>query len=235
MGIAVVTGASKGIGLEIAKRLVGAGYKTYGLARYTDDFEFDSDLFHTIKCDITDLQALCVAASQIVRLEKCIDVLVNNAGIGVFGPLDTLAVSDIDRMIKTNVTAPFVLTSQLLFWLRKSSGSIINISSTAAQKKQAQGAVYSATKAALLHFGECVFEEARKQGVRVTTICPDITFGTDFYRNNFFSPSENEDTFILPECVADAVMFALNQRPGTVMSKLVIQPQRFQINRKSQS
>ena len=231
MEIAVVTGASKGIGLEISKRLVAAGFRTYGLARNFDNCDLDTTLFRPVICDLTDLGDLTVAASQIVREEKRVDVLVNNAGIGIFGPLDTLQVSDIDQMIRTNVTAPFVLTSELLFWIRKSSGYIINIASTAAFKTQAQGTVYSATKAALLHFGDCLFEEARKQGVRVTTICPDITDATGFYEGNFFSPTENEDTFILPGCVADAVMSVLNQRPGTVVSKVVVQPQRFQITK----
>lgn len=235
MGIAIVTGASRGIGLEIAGRLVDAGYRTYGFARQFPSETLDSSLFLPVICDITDLGALCVAANQIIREEKRVDILVNNAGVGIFGPLDTLEVADIDEMVRTNVTAPFVLTSQLLFWLRKSSGTIINIASTAALKAHSQGAVYSATKAALTHFGDCLFEEARKQGVRVTTICPDITSDTSFYRDNYFTPSENEDTFILPGCIADAVMYALNQRPGTVVSKMVVQPQRFQITKRPTS
>ena len=232
MEVAIVTGASKGIGLEISRRLVAAGYDTYGMARQFDTCDISSDLFHRVECDITNLGELTVAANRIVREKKRVDILVNNAGVGIFGPLDSLQVSDIEQMVQTNVTAPFVLTSELLFWLRKSSGYIINISSTAARKTQAQGAVYSATKAALLHFGECLFEEARKQGVRVTTICPDITDDTHFYRNNFFTPTENEDTFILPGCVADAVMHVLKQRPGTVVSQIVVQPQRFQITKR---
>lgn len=235
MAIAIVTGASKGIGLEIAKRLVAEGYTTYGFARQFKSCDIDSELFHPVICDMTDIGRLCVAANQIIRAEKRVDILVNNAGIGIFGPHDSLDVSQIDQMVRTNVTAPFVLTSQLLFWLRKSSGYIINISSTAAFKVKPHGAVYSATKAALLHFGECLFEEARKQGVRVTTVCPDITQETGFYSNESFGPTENEDTFILPGCVADAVMNAINQRSGTVISQIVVQPQRFQITKRPHS
>ncbi|MBN2714764.1 MAG: SDR family oxidoreductase [Deltaproteobacteria bacterium] len=235
MEVAIITGASRGIGLEIAKRLVSAGYETFGLARQFDTCDLTSELFHPIVCDITNLSELTVAASQIVREKKRVDVLVNNAGVGIFGPLDSLKISDIDIMVRTNVTAPFVLTSELLFWLRKSSGYVINIASTAALKTQAQGAIYSATKSALLHFGDCLFEETRKQGVRVTTICPDITGETDFYQHNYFAPSENEDTFILPGCVADAVINVLNQRPGTVVSQIVVQAQRFQITKRPPS
>ncbi|MBN2340043.1 MAG: SDR family oxidoreductase [Deltaproteobacteria bacterium] len=235
MAIAIVTGASRGIGLAIVKRLTAVGITTYGFARQFDTCDLESDLFHKVICDVTDIGELCVAANQIIRKEKRIDLLVNNAGIGVFGPHDTLEVSQIDKMVRTNVTAPFILSSQLLFWLRKSSGTIVNIASTSGFKVQPQGAAYSATKAALLHFGECLFEEARKQGVRVTTICPDITADTGFYEQASFEPTENEDTYILPGCVADAVMNVLHQRPGTVISQIVVQPQRFQITKRQPS
>lgn len=232
MAVAIVTGASRGIGLEISKRLVARGYTTFGLARNFEICSFQNKQFHPTVCDITDVSQLCVVTNQIIREQKRIDVLVNNAGIGIFGPLDTLDAAQIEQMVKTNLTAPLILTSQLLFWLRKSSGYIINISSIAGIKIKPHGAVYSATKAALNHFGDCLFEEARKQGVRVTTICPDITQNTGFYNTESFEPTENEDTYILPSCVADAVEQILNQRPGTVITSLVVQPQRFQITKR---
>ena len=232
METALVTGSSSGIGLEIAKRLTDLNYRVFGLARNFNSCTFKHTRFEPVICDITDTSALIPAVKKILKSEKKLNLLVNNAGIGTFGPVETISPDDITAMVNTNLLAPMILTGQVVNRLRESRGRIINIASTAALKISPNGAVYSATKAGMLHFGDALYEEVRKQGIAVTTICPDITADTGFYQNASFEPHSSTETHILPSCVADAVVNILQQRNGTVISQIVIKPQRFQISKR---
>ena len=82
------------------------------------------------------------------------------------------------------------------------------------------------------HFSEALFEETRKQGVRIITIHPDLT-DTDLYRNADFRPGTAEDTVLSPDEVAEAVIWAVHQRDGLVVRDITLRPQRLQINRDS--
>jgi len=232
MDIAIVTGASKGIGLAISRQLITRNYKIYALARDFTPCSFNHDNFIKKQCDITDTPRLIETIKNIFNEKQSLNLLINNAGIGIFGPLETIEPKDIDKMVRTNLMAPIILTRLVLNRLKESNGRIINISSTAALTAKPMGAVYSATKAGLLNFGESLFEEIRKQGVAITTICPDMTSDTDFYRNSNFKPHKSFDTSIAPSVISDAVINVLNQPAGTVISHITIKPQRFQIEKK---
>lgn len=231
MKIAIVTGASKGIGQHICKTLLKNNYYTYGIARDFSSCDISDDSFKQIQCDITQSTQFVNVLKHIIDNHKQLDVLVNNAGIGFFGPHETLSVTQIEQMVQTNLTAPLIATKQCLFWLRKSQGTVINIASIAAIHAKGHGAAYSASKAGMLHFGNCLFEETRKQGIKVTTICPDLTFDTNFFKNTSFTPANHPEAHLLPTCISDAVDYVLNARPGTVIQQMTIQPQKFQITK----
>ena len=111
------------------------------------------------------------------------------------------------------------------------SGLVIDIASTAALEPGRFGCAYTATKAGLHQFGLSLFDEVRKSGVKVVTIYPDMT-KTPFYDNTHFQPHDDPECYITPECVADAVQQALNQREGTVTTQIVLRPQRIQVDHK---
>lgn len=234
MDVALVTGASSGIGLAIARRLVELDYAVYGYARDHGKAAFRHDRYHPVACDVTDTRALLDSTDALLRAAGGLKILVNNAGVGFFGPHATMAPDRIERMVRTNLVAPMVLTRATLRHLEKSRGFIVNIASTAALNPGPFGAAYGATKAGLHQFGQALFSEVRKSGVRVVTLYPDMT-RTPFYDETDFEPGEARDAHITPECVADAVAQAVDQREGTVITQIVIKPQRTQVVHKRPS
>ena len=124
-----------------------------------------------------------------------------------------------------------ILTQQLLRGLKRQKGTIINISSVTASQANPHGCAYGATKAGISSFTKSLFEEARKYGVRVASICPDMT-KTELYRNADFTVGEEVESYLLPEEVAQAVEFILNQREGLVVTELTLRPQLHRIQKK---
>ena len=124
-----------------------------------------------------------------------------------------------------------ILTCQLLRELKKNRGYVINISSVTAVGSNPHGCAYGATKAGLSGFSRSLFDEARKYGVKVVTISPDMT-RTALYRNADFKESGEEQASLLPEEVARAVEFVLSQRDGLVVSDITLKPQLHRIVRK---
>lgn len=160
-----------------------------------------------------------------------IDVLVNNAGVGYFGPHEELNAKKIKEMTEINLTVPMLLTQLLLRDLKKRKGYIFFISSVTAQKSNTYGCAYGATKAGLTSFAKSLFDEVRKYGVKVTVIHPDMT-KSNFYRNANFMESEQQDAFIEGDEVADALAFLIEQREGLVISDITLNPQKHQIRKK---
>lgn len=231
MKCAIVTGASTGIGLEITKILLKNNYKVYGLARDFSKTDLEHINFIKEACDITKTFLLEEKIKHIRSVEKDIFVLVNNAGIGYYGPHEEINTKKLHLMIATNLEAPIILTHLLLRDLKKNLGYIVNISSVTAKKTSPIGCAYSATKAGLSHFSDSLFEETRKAGVKVVTIHPDMT-KTNFYENANFREGDLPESYITGECVAKAVEMILNQREGTVLTDITIKPQKHMITKK---
>ena len=124
-----------------------------------------------------------------------------------------------------------ILTNRLLRVLKQNHGYIINISSITAKQSSPHGCAYGATKAGLTGFGTSLFDEARKYGVRVTTIHPDMT-DTKLYRDADFSCSQEEGSFLLASEVAETVRYVLSQRDGVVVPDITLRPQLHRIARK---
>lgn len=233
MKTAIVTGASSGIGLEAAKKLVSLNYRVYGLARSFTKTKWRHEYFTDVTCDVTDLKRLKSSVTEILNKEKSFDLLLNNAGVGYFAPHEELRPEHIEQMVKTNLLAPLIITRLVLRELKKSRGYIINISSIAAIKNSVFGCAYAATKAGIRHFGNSLFDEVRKSGVKVVTINPDIV-QTGFYDHLTFKAHEDPESYITAQCVADAVEMILKQREGTILSEITIRPQKHLIEKKTQ-
>lgn len=226
---AIVTGASSGIGLEISKVLCRLGYEVFGIGR-NFDISFEGSNFHQIICDILDTEKLSDTVKKI-SAQNHVTVLVNNAGTAYYGLHEELNAKKIQQMVRTNLEVPMILTCQLLRELKKNKGYVINISSVTANGSNPHGCAYGATKAGLSSFSHSLFDEARKYGVKVVTISPDMT-KTNLYRNANFRESDEDDSYLMPEEVANAVEYILSQREGLVVSDITLKPQLHHIKRK---
>lgn len=227
---AVITGASSGIGLAISKKLEEMGYEVYGIGRdFSGQPVWQENGMHPIVCDLLDTGKLCTCISQI-KAQSQVQVLVNNAGVGYYGLHEELNPGKIQKLVRTNLEVPMILAQQLLRELKKNAGYMINIASVTAYKTNPHGCAYGATKAGLTSFSASLFDEARKYGVKVVSVSPDMT-KTNLYRNAGFREGEEEDSYLLPEEVADAVGFILSQRDGMVITELTLKPQRHRIRK----
>ena len=135
-------------------------------------------------------------------------------------------------MVRTNLEVPMILTSLLLRNLKKNKGYVINISSVTANGTNPHGCAYGATKAGLSSFSHSLFDEARKYGIKVVTISPDMT-KTNLYRNADFKEGDEAESYLLPEEIAKAVEYVLGQREGLVISDITLKPQIHRIKRKN--
>lgn len=245
---AIVTGASSGIGREISRLLCELGYEVYGFGRnFGDDCESwineqkirmqetvecsgKTGIFHKVTGNLLDTRWLCEQVKEISHAST-VEVLVNAAGVGYYGLHEQLSVQQIQALVRTNLEVPLILTNRLLRELKQNRGYIINISSITAKQSSPHGCAYGATKAGLTSFGTSLFDEARKYGVKVTTIHPDMT-DTKLYRDADFTCSEEEGSFLLASEVAHAVCYVLQQREGVVVPDITIRPQLHRIVRK---
>lgn len=228
---AIVTGASSGIGYAISRKLCELGYQVFGFGRNFEKAELEEeDGFHPVVCDVLDTDRLCACVEQIVS-EHQVRVLVNNAGVGYYGLHEELNPQKIKELVRTNLEAPMILTQQLLRHLKKNAGYVINISSVTAVESNPHGCAYGATKAGLASFSHSLFDEARKYGVKVVTIFPDMT-QTNLYRNADFKEGDEIESYLLPKEVAAAVEFVLSQREGMIVSDVTLKPQIRRIKRK---
>jgi short-subunit dehydrogenase len=220
---ALVTGASSGIGKAIAQKLLSLGYQVYGLARDFDKCEIAHPHFIPIMIDLKSTKSY----PDIAELK----ILVHAAGIGHFAPHESLSTQQIEEMITLNLTAPLLLTHHYLRALKKSEGYLFQIHSISGITPAPFGAVYGASKAGLAHFGTSLFKEARKSGLKVINIAPDIT-KTPFFDDLHFCQSDDESTYIEAEDIAQVIEDVLALRQGTVITDITIQPQKFQIKKK---
>ena len=229
MNKAIVTGASSGIGKAICRQLAANGWLVYGIGR---SFNQSDDIagIERIVCDITDTAKLIKTIKEINKNHD-ISLLINNAGVGFYALHEELNPVKISQMVRTNLEAPMIITNLLLRDLKKNKGTIINISSITAEKTNPHGCAYGATKAGLTSFSHSLFDEARKYGVKVVTIAPDMT-KTDLYRNADFREGDEEESYLLPEEVADAVEFIVTRRDGMVVTDIALKPQLHRIKKK---
>ena len=194
-GIALVTGATSGIGRAIACRLLDEAFTVYGIGRDASKAPVHPG-FHFLPADLADTASVVKAVASITGP---VSLLVNAAGVAYYGPHETLSPAQIAEMVAVNVTAPMTLSNLLLRQLKEVQGTVINISSVTAKRgNNTHGCAYGATKAALSSFSESLFEECRKSGLRVITIHPDLT-DTALYRNADFTPDPAPDCMVVTD------------------------------------
>ncbi|MFQ5777963.1 MAG: SDR family oxidoreductase [Terriglobia bacterium] len=225
--LAIVTGASRGIGFAVAVELARRGHRLALLARDPARLEEAVGRLATaapdvraFTCDVQDAAAVQASFRQILAWGERVDVLVNNAGLGVFAPLHKLSAADWDTTLNTNLRGVFycsqAVTRQMIL---QRSGHIINISSLAGKNAFAGGSAYCASKWGLMGLTYCMAEDLRPYGIRVSVVCPG-TVHTEF------SPHTGKDPekMLQPADVARVVGWLLEQGPQSFASEILLRP-----------
>ena len=227
--VALVTGGSRGIGRAIAHRLamLGASVAICGrdqqaLQRVAADLEKlgSRAFFH-----LTDVSKASQVSELVAETEAAlgsISILVNNAGIGLFGPAHEKTEADWDRVVNSNLKSVFLVSRAVVpSMIRCGAGDIINISSLAGRNTFAGGGIYCASKWGLMGLSGCMMEDLREHGIRVSVVCPG-SVATEFSG----SRPKNPGKALSPEDVAHAVEAIVTQRPGSVVSEIQLRPLR---------
>lgn len=168
--VILITGASSGLGETIANHLTDKGYIVYGTSR---KIEQQTKKFRTLNMDVTSVESISNGIQKIVSEQGRIDVLVNNAGLGIASPVETVSLEDVQRVMDTNVIGIIRTTQAVLPTMRQQkNGLIINISSIAAEAGLPYRGVYSASKAAADRITEAMRLELSPFGVQVCSVQP---------------------------------------------------------------
>ncbi len=191
--VALITGASSGIGMETAKLLVTKGYTVYAAARRVERMqELEKAGVHILKMDVTDEASMVDGVNKILAAENRIDVLVNNAGYGSYGALEEVPLSEARYQFEVNIFGLARLTQLVLPKMREQhSGRIINISSIGGKIGEPHGTWYHATKYAVEGLSDSLRMELKQFGIDVVIIEPGAikTEWTDIARNNMLKVS----------------------------------------------
>lgn len=173
--VALVTGASSGIGEATAERLTDAGYRVFGTSRRAN--QADKRRFEMLVLDVTDEESVNAAVSEVIRQAGRIDLLVNNAGFGVApGGAEESSIAQAKSIFDTNFFGVVRMTRAVVPHMRKQgSGRIINIGSVLGFMPMPYGALYSASKHAIEGYSESLDHEFRTLGIRVSVIEPAYT------------------------------------------------------------
>lgn len=225
--VALITGASRGIGLAIAQTLARLGAALGICARDTKQLESAAGQLKATGSKVLAIPADVTRASDIAalveRTEKGlgpIEVLVNNAGIGCFGPIQQASEANWDSVLDTNLKAVFLLTKAVApGMIERRSGHVINIASLAGKNAFAGGAVYCASKWGLLGLTYSAAEDLRAYGIRVAAICPG-TVHTEFGAHE----GKNPEKMLQPGDVAHAVEMLVTQDPQSFISEVLLRP-----------
>lgn len=173
---ALVTGASSGMGKAIAKRLIQDGYQVYVAARSVDKMSDLADLgAQTLRMDVSKDEEIVAGVGTILAQTGGVDVLVNNAGFGLYGPVEEIGIDEARYQFEVNVFGAARLTQLLLPSMRvRRSGHIVNITSMGGKMYSALGAWYHATKHALEGWSDCLRLEVVDFGIKVVIIEPGV-------------------------------------------------------------
>ena len=180
--VVLITGGSRGLGLELARQVCEQGGNVAILARDADELaRARTDLTSrggeavTIQCDLLDAAQIQSAIQQTIDRFGKIDILINNAGTIEIGPFEHMKIEDFDRAMRLHFWAPFILTMQILPHMRSSGGGrIVNISSIGGKVAVPHLASYSASKFALTGFSDAIRAELARENIFVTTVTPGM-------------------------------------------------------------
>ena len=227
--VALVTGGTRGIGRAIARRLaqLGAAVSICGrdksaLSAAAAQLQNSGQPVFSLIADVSRSVDVSSLVDKTQSALGPISILVNNAGIGLFGPAHEKTEADWDRVLDTNLKSVFLVSRAVApSMIQRGTGDIINISSLAGRNAFAGGGIYCASKWGLQGLSGCMAEDLREHGIRVSVICPG-SVATDFSTRG----SKDLSKVLSPEDVAHAVEMIVTQRPQSFLSEIHLRPLR---------
>jgi NAD(P)-dependent dehydrogenase (short-subunit alcohol dehydrogenase family) len=229
--VALVTGGGRGLGEAVCRTLGAAGAAVVAADLRS---ELAEDLAgrlrdagvtcSALRLDVGDENQAAEALDQVVRRHGRLDILVNNAGTDVTLPVEELSFADFDRVLRTNLRGPFVL-SKLAFPVmkRQGRGHIVNLASTAAKRTWANASAYHASKWGLLGLSHALHVEGRKHNIKVTVVVAG-GMRTPFIMDRF--PDTDPGVLQDPKNVAETIRYVLMQPEETVIPEVMVIPMR---------
>ena len=225
--VAYITGGSKGIGYGVAKILLDKGLRVAITSRSLKAAQeaaaaLSNDTSRIFACEsnVSSMASEQKVVQSVIEHFGSLDVLVANAGVGHFAPIETITEADWKDTINTNLTGVFNSVKASIETLRKSKGYIITIASLAGTNFFENGAAYNASKFGLVGFTQAIMLDLRKHGIKVSTIMP----GSVASHFNNHTPNEGDAWKIQPEDIGQLVADLLEMNPRTLPSKIEVRP-----------
>lgn len=224
--IAIVTGASSGLGAALSCALIAKGAKVYGLARTVDKLNALQkklgNKFIPVVMDITDQKAIALWVETTFSKQQAPDILINNAGVGYFSKIDELPSEKWHEMINTNLNGVFYISSNIvpLMKMNHTSSHIINIGSILGKTTRPDSAAYSATKFGIQGFSEALSKELRTHNIKVTCVNPG-SIETHFFEDSGIKPHHN---MLQPKDIAALIIHILETPCNMLIDEITLRP-----------
>jgi len=226
--VVYITGGTKGIGFGVARSLLDVGMRVAISGRSLQTAEKAAETLGTedqvlaIESDVANLENEKDAVSKVIKKWGQLDVVLANAGVGIFAPIDEISEADWGNMIDTNLTGAFYTLKASVEALKKSKGYYITLASLAGTNFFPKGAGYNASKYGLVGFTQAAMLDLRPHGIKVSTIMPG-SVATYF---NDHVPNAKDAWKIQPEDIGKLVLDLLTMHPRTLPSKIEVRPSR---------
>ncbi len=194
--VVLITGGSSGIGKSIGEFLFHKGFTVYGTSRNPD--KVINSIFPLIELDVRNSSSIEIAVAKIIAITGKIDVVINNAGVGITGPLEEIPTEEIKNNFETNFFGPIEVMKAVLPQMRKqNSGLIINITSIAGYMGLPYRSIYSASKGALEIITESLRMEVAPFGIQITNVAPG-DFATNIASGRYHAPIIKGSAYEIP-------------------------------------
>lgn len=194
--VILITGGSSGIGKSIGEFLHHKGFIVYGTSRNPE--KIINSVFPLLALDVRNTESIQTAVTKIIQISGRLDVVINNAGVGITGPLEEIPTSEIKNNFETNFFGPIEVMKAVLPQMRsQKSGLIINITSIAGYMGLPYRSVYSASKGALELITEALRMEVKAMGIHITNVAPG-DFATNIASGRFHAPLIPSSAYAIP-------------------------------------
>lgn len=223
---AIITGASSGLGAAVSEALVKEGAKVFGLARHLDKLQKLKDAlgesFIPVTLDISDAQEVKNWVDKTFSDTNVPDILINNAGAGIFGKIDEIPEEEWLAMINTNLNGMYYLTSAVARLMKQTdySSHIINIGSILGSTGRAESAAYCTTKFGVQGFSDALFKELRFFNIKVTCFNPG-SIDTHFFESSGIDSHQN---MLQPNDLAATLVHILQTPDNMLINELTVRP-----------
>lgn len=224
--IAIITGASSGLGTAFAEALIKKGAEVYGLARNIDALlqirEKLGNNFHAVRLDISDGYAVNAWVDKTFDSGKTPDILINNAGVGSFAKIDEMEPDDWVKMVDTNLNGLYFITSRIASLMKENeeSSHIVNIGSILGTVGRSEGTAYCATKFGVSGFSDALFRELRFFNIKVTCLNPG-SIDTEFFKTSGIDAHHN---MLQPKDLADTLIHILETPDNMLINEITVRP-----------